>query len=136
MPKKHTMRKVGNTLQPTNRRDAEWLDGIKDGSLVLIEAKRPRNLKHHCKLFALLHLVCEATDWKEDALLDAIKIELGYCKDRPILGTEYTWRKPKSIAFESMGQDEFEKFYEGAISVMIAHLGIDYEELRNELAKA
>lgn len=133
---KHTWQKtiINGTpcLVPACRDAEEWLSKTKLHQGVLIEPRRPRNIQHHRKLFALLNLA--ADNWPEattvEALLGAIKIATGHCE---IIKTQTgAWKIPKSINFESVDQDQFEPFYEQAIQIISKVLGVDVETLETE----
>ncbi len=100
------------------------LDTMKEGSWLRIEWARPRNPKHHRKLFALLHLIVENSetyDTIEKALV-AVKLMAGYCDVHVCPKTNKFVQIPKSIAFESMGQDEFEVFYSAALDGVLKYV--------------
>lgn len=133
---KHTWKKmiVNGTvcLVPDCHDAAEWLKKTKLNQGVLIDPKRPRNIQHHKKLFALLNLAVD--NWPQptttDALLGAIKLKTGHYTE--IQTREGIMKIPKSINFESMGQDAFEPFYQNAITLISAVLGVDAETLNQE----
>lgn len=93
----------------------------KIGQRVELKSRRPRNPGHHRKLFALLGLLADNREEfanTDDALL-GLKAVLGHG----------SWKKlhpkaerevfvPDSIAFENMGQDEFNAFYDLAIAAV------------------
>jgi hypothetical protein len=62
----------------------------KPGELLIVEARRPRNILHHRKLFALLNLVVDNTDRYPDVetLLFALKIATGHCEVFPRRGRQ------------------------------------------------
>ena len=100
------------------------LETTKPGTYLRIESTRPRNGAHHKKLFALLQLVAENSetyDTVEKALV-AIKLVSGYTDPfiDPISGK--LTQMPKSIAYESMDQDEFDKFYQAAIDGVLSYI--------------
>lgn len=100
------------------------LDLMPVGAWVRVEWARPRHGKHHRKLFALLAMVVdnsEIYDTTEKALI-AIKLVTGYAE--PVIDprTGELAQVPKSIAYESMAQDEFEIFYQAAIDGVIRHI--------------
>lgn len=93
------------------------LDRTKPGRYVSLEWSSPRSGKHHRKLFALIALIVENSeiyDTMERALI-AIKLAAGYFDLHvdPVTGS--LEKIPRSISFESMEQDVFNKFYEDAI---------------------
>jgi len=117
--------------------DAEtWLSKTKLGQGVLIDPRRPRNINHHRKLFALLTIAVE--NWPieitKEALLGLIKLKTGHAD--PIKSADgMIYHIPKSINFESMGQDEFNPFYESALNLIALALGVDAETLDSERAR-
>jgi len=111
-----------------------WLGKTKLNQGVMIEPRRPRNLQHHKKLFALLKIAVD--NWPGDepttieGLLGAIKISGGHYD--VVQTKKGVWKIPKSINFESMDQKEFEPFYEHAILVISRVLGVPPEDLERE----
>tara|TARA_R110000824_G_scaffold132271_10_gene294689 strand:- start:2106 stop:2522 length:417 start_codon:yes stop_codon:yes gene_type:complete len=110
----------------------EWLKKTKLDQGVLIDPRRPRNIKHHRKLFALLNLAVD--NWPVDitthALLGLIKIRTGHAD--PVESAEGVVWIPRSINFESMDQTEFDPFYEKAIQLIALALGVDVADLERE----
>ena len=100
------------------------LEAMNVGDYLRIEAAKPRNGGHHKKLFALLKIVSENSetyDTTEKALV-AVKLVTGYCDPfvNPLTGE--LGQVPHSIAYESMDQDAFDKFYSAAIDGILAHI--------------
>lgn len=114
-------RKTAYGFVPVSSGARDFHAKTKMEQLVELKGRRPRNPKHHKKLFALLSILadnCEEFDSAEDALV-GIKAVLG----------RGTWKKlhrkaerevfrPESIAFDAMGQDEFEEFYTAAVAAV------------------
>ncbi|MBU3640000.1 DUF1367 family protein [Polynucleobacter sp. AP-RePozz3-80-G7] len=100
------------------------LETMKEGTWLRFEWSSPRNGKHHRKLMALLELIAENSevwDTKEKAL-HAVKLVAGHfdlCVN-PLTGE--IQQVTKSIDFESMDQEAFEKFYKAAIDGVIHNL--------------
>lgn len=99
---------------------AEAIAGIKAHETVTASIRRPRNGKHHRKLFALLKVVFDnqSTFATTEQLLDALKMATGYfdiCKT--VDGMPYA--RTKSISFASMCQSEFEEFYNKVVDVIV-----------------
>ncbi len=93
------------------------LERMKPGTWFRMEWAVPRHGPHHRKLFALLALVAdnsETYDTTEKALV-AIKLVTGYAD--PVIDprTGELTQVPQSIAYDSMDQDEFDRFYQAAI---------------------
>ena len=115
-----------SALVPSDSASLEALSNFKDGDIVSAVIKRPRNPKHHRKLFAMLQIVWEGTAVQDkypnkENLLDALKLALGYCEPVRLPNGECAV-KVKSIAFESMDQTAFEKFYDAAVDVILTQL--------------
>lgn len=131
------MRKmIGGRLEPIDDAGKDTLSKIGIGAVVSVEVKRPRNLQHFRKFWALASLIYEnQTRYRSpEELVDAIKVHIGHCVPMRLAnGTEV--RVPKSIAFHSMNQDEFDKFYERVIDVVVTEIipGLSREDLRAEL---
>lgn len=124
-----------NTLVPADFAAAEMLDGIPEGSEIIVKIRRPRNPACHRWFFALLRIVCENTGYlwyDEEDLLDALKRAVGHtehCLD--IDGGSY--EKPKSISFSAMTEDQFRVFKDKCLDVLATKvLGCSPEELMNE----
>ena len=96
----------------------------KAGQWIRIEWSAPRNGPQHRKLFALLNLIAENSetlDTTEKALY-ALKLVLGHCDPmvHPITGEIFPF--PRSIAYENLEQDDFDKFYAEAMDAIGEHL--------------
>ena len=134
---KHTWKKMilaGSACLVPNCIDAEnWLKKTKLEQGVLIDPRRPRNLQHHKKFFALVGLAVD--NWPEEMtvlrLVGLIKIKTGYADPvQDAAGVIHFI--PRSINFESMDQDEFNPFYEKATQLIALALGVDVDTLDKE----
>ena len=106
--------KHGSSLVAEDADSLDALAKIKDGSLVLVEVRRKRNLKHNRLYFALIRLVHENMEDRQyptpETLHEAIKVACG-------VRTEFTLPNgtvgfiPGSIKFSEMTQDDFDRFY-------------------------
>ncbi len=133
MPKL-VLRKHLGSLRPADEQSEDWLRKIANGEYIMVEARKPRNIQHHRKLFALLNLVCENIDqpMTTEMLLGIIKLRTGYCDVMQTAKGEVAL--PKSIAFESMDQMQFSKFYDAAVRFIIEEiLPVSRAELENEV---
>lgn len=103
------------------------------GQVVILTGRRPRNPQHHRKLFALLGLIVDNTEFfanTDDALI-ALKAALGRGRWVRLAGASREIFYPDSIAFDAMAQDEFETFYEAAVSAVRRWwLPVNDDELR------
>ena len=129
-------RKEFARLIPCDDAASAALAKIKHGDAVQVEIKRPRNIWHHRKFFALLNLVFENQDKYEEPehLLAALKASVGHCdflpgKDGMLVAV------PKSIAFHKMDQTAFNEFYDRCVDKIARHFlpGVDSEALRREV---
>lgn len=129
-----------NCLVPSDQQSQGYFHGtLRKGDIVAATIRRPRNVKHHRKLFALLSLVWENTSLQDrfptkDNLLDALKHELGYVETFATVNGDILF-KPKSIAFESMAQDKFEEFYDAAVEIIVTQLvpGLNRRDLERQV---
>ncbi len=100
------------------------LETMKPGTWLRCEWSTPRNGRHHRKLMALLNLVSENSetyDTVEKALI-AVKLVTGHFEPCIHPETGELIQIPKSISYEAMGQEDFEKFYESAIDGVLNHI--------------
>lgn len=97
---------------------------LKTGTFLRMEWAKPRNGKHHRKLFALLTLVAENSETYNttEKALTAVKLVAGYFEwcVHPITGE--LSQIPQSISFDAMKQPAFDKFYSAAIDGVIQHI--------------
>ncbi len=129
--KKVTSNSGAAGLLPLDRRAQEFISRTKDGQQVLMSGRRPRNLKHHNKFFAMLDMVAEncSTPVSPDELLEVIKLGVGHVKrvKMPFGIVEYA----ASIDFASMDQLQFDRFWDLAIPYICIEIipGMVPEEL-------
>lgn len=100
------------------------LETMKPGTWLRMEWAVPRNGPHHRKLFALLTLVAnnsETYDTTKKSLV-GVKLASGYVDHVVDPRTGEITQVPQSIAFDSMEQDEFDKFYEAAIDGVLRYI--------------
>ena len=113
------LEKHGGVLIPSLPEDELALERIKRGQIVETELKRPRNAKFHKKYFALLGIVLENTKYDtNEQLLHLIKLKLGHYET--IINTNgKVIYIPKSISFSSMYDDDFNKFYNNTVNIVL-----------------
>lgn len=129
-------RGLGHSLHPADPESEAEIGKLGRGEVLRFTARRPRNLGHHRKFFALLQLVYENQEQYADReeLRRALLIEAGHFDDVRLLdGT--TVRTAKSISFSAMDQSAFEAVYDGVLAVVLAKVlpGIGREELEQEV---
>ena len=138
---KFSMVKDGNRFVSADEMTDDAMKAIKNGAEVIVTVNRPRNPKHHRLFWAMLNKVVEQLDENQrllyptpESLLAGVKIALGYYDmvrsldgmPLPVL---------KSTNFESMSQDEFRRFFNQAMDLILDRLlPVDEEDLRREIA--
>lgn len=116
----HHVVKTLRGWEPKSQAAREFHAATKLGQTVAMSARRPRNPKHHAKLFALLGVVVDNTDLfanTDDALI-GLKAITGHGRWERIAGTTRDIFYPASIAFDAMAQDKFEAFYDAAVAAV------------------
>lgn len=106
----------GNTAVPADARSLEFLHAIKDGAEFIAETRGARNPRQLAMWWVLAGMLAENHhhyDTKESAS-DGLKLAI-HCVEHFIdhTGKLHFW--PRSIAFESMTQEEFNPFFKRAI---------------------
>lgn len=120
---------------PADIMSEDAMNKVPIGATVMLTMRRPRNPRHHRKLFALMHVVLEQTDrWADSTvLLEDLKLATGLFETRVSALSGMPYPVPASISFAAMAQDRFEAWYEKAIRVLSEHLGTDVETLSREV---
>lgn len=135
------MRRGLKGLEPLDDSGLEVLRRLKQGDVIKAEITKPRNIRHHRKLFALLNLVWSSCgDWPsvEDLLTELKKRmglydECGEIVDRAT-GQVFKVVKLRSISFSAMDQSEFDTFFEKAIRTLCQMVGgLEENVLRDEV---
>jgi len=127
------------TLRPVDDAGTDALRKIGNGELVMIEMKRPRNVKHHRMFWALMTLVHENMDGDRyptvEDLVAAIKIAAGL-RTRIELPNGDVGFIPGSIAFSKMDQTAFDAFYDRTCDLIAKHFlpGVTSAELKREVS--
>ena len=106
---------------------------LKLGEIYEVEIKKKRNYQFHKKYFALLNLCFENQEVFEsiEDLRYFLTMKAGYYKQVDTgNGTMFI---PKSISFSSMDEIEFEQLYQNTITVICKFIGIEKEDLLNEI---
>lgn len=125
-------------LRPVDDAGREAFQKLGSGELVMVEMKRPRNIRHHRLYWALIGLVWQNIDQERyptaDDLHAAIKIAAGL-RTRIVLPDGTVGFIPGSIAFHKMEQAAFNAFFDRVCDLVAAHFlpGVTSEELRAEV---
>ena len=124
------VKRTWSILQPDDELSEEAIRQIRPGQVVRNSWTRPRKIRFHRKIIALLKSVFELQDFFDD--FDVFRfwiiMKAGYFdviatpKGKVIF-------KPKSISFASMDEDEFEKLYSKILDVSIKQFGITKENI-------
>lgn len=129
----------GAVLWPADDDGRAMLRAMPATKEVMVHLHAPRNPRHHRLLFALLRMVIDGGAWEgdEESLLDAIKMETRLVRPVARINGEIVL-VPRSIAFESMDQEHFNRWFERAVFVIASTLlgGMDWEELRDQVIEA
>jgi hypothetical protein len=128
--------KVPGGFRPADPRAEDTLKGIRAGEIVKAQVSRPRNPQQHRLFWAFLTLVQQNTDrWPTpEALLQAIKIHLGHFDSVEMVDGRVV-PHPRSISFGSMPQDDFRRFMNDAIDLVVTRIipGLDRADLEREI---
>lgn len=130
------MQKNLGALRPVDEAGEQALQKIKNGAVLMIEAKQPRNGSHHKLYFALVNIVFQNQEIYEtpEQLHNALKIAAGIYE--PLTMPNGTVHKiPGSIAFNRMDQVAFSAFYDKVCDLIAEHFipGISSEDLKREV---
>ena len=134
---KIAMTKRGGVLIAADDEARAVLDRIKDAVDIMVEVRRPRNVRQHRLFFALLNLLVENSDDFDNVeqALTAVKIGIGEAD--PIIDgrTGKTFWTVRSIAFESCDQDRFTRIFDRALFLICQRWlgGMEMDELRAEV---
>lgn len=106
------------------------LETIKPGSYLRLEFSSPRNGAHHRKFFALLQAIaeCHETYNTVEKALVAVKMMTGYVDSSVHPMTGELVMIPMSISFDSMGQEDFNVFYNQAVDMVLKHVLTDMDD--------
>ena len=124
----------GTHLVPSDRAAEEMVLALPEGKPVLMDMRRARSPKNHAHLFALLKVACEQLEGYPDTetLLDALKLATHLTRPVQMPDGRIVWI-PKSINWASMPEDEFQRWKARAMFVLGQLLGIDPQELLEEV---
>ena len=121
---KVSIQKVDGALYPVGEYSIEELAHLKNGTEYVIDIKMNRNPKFHRKAFALLNVIYSNQDGFESFELFRawITMKAGYVVSG-VAPNGTTLFIPRSLAFEKMAQDIFEKWYQNVITVAVKEYG-------------
>lgn len=112
--------KLGRNLVAADEEAEDAIARIAHGEALLIDIRRPRNLKFHRKYWALIATVFDNQERypTREHLHVAVKLAAGWF-DSMVLEDGRLVYVPRSISFAAMDEDEFTKFYSEAVGAII-----------------
>jgi len=123
------------------KRYCAWVEGLEPGEFFTLVYKQPRNLRFHRKFFAMLNHSFEHWEPEQGRKRFTYKGRAitkdfdQFRKDILILAGFYEARydlkgrvelQAKSIAFDKMEEDEFERVYEAVLKVLLEQVLTNY----------
>lgn len=130
------MRRHGDKLVPVAEWERERLMEIPEGRDLTVKVSRTRSPKQHRLFWALMQLVVKNHPYyvRAEQLVEWLKVRLGYVEE-VMFHDGQLLTKVSSISFGTMGQDEFQKFFNLALDVITVEVlpGTDREDLLREL---
>lgn len=133
-------RKVGRSLVPVDDEGHDALAKVKDGRDVKVEFTLSRNLRHHRLAFAIFNFMkmhCPNMEKRStEQIKTMVKLATGFVETYIDVDTGKTVCVPRSIAYESMDQLEFNAFFDAAVNVIVNRWmapGTTSEEVRREI---
>ncbi len=131
--------KINGALVPMDADGREFMAALIEGKRVMVSVHVARNVRHHRLLFGLMKMLTDGGAWQGNAedLLDYLKIAARLVKT--VVGADgQVYHVPQSIAFESMDQVAFNRFFERAVYVVCERLlpAQNWEALRDEIIEA
>lgn len=137
MPSFCTFVRTEQGLMPSNHDAEEEYKKLKMDEQVHVVIKKPRNLSHHRKWWALISLIHENQTRYEtkEQLVAALKFYLGHVDTFLLRDGSTTGFLPKSISFAKMSQEEFGQFYDRTLDFVCEKVvpGLDKEATRSEV---
>lgn len=125
------------TLRPIDQAGEDAFKKIKNGAIVSVEVKAPRNVGHHRKFFAMLNIVFQNQDYYKspESLLGACKLATGHVEI--VRSKRGEIAIPLSISFAKMDQAAFDEFYSRAIDWVVSDVipGLSKQDLDTEVAE-
>ena len=134
--------KRGLAAVPVNAEALDFLNGHEDGDKFLLEGRNPRNLEQLQLFWSLMQVIADndaaystryQVRWDIFSLLEERAERPGYFME--------TWRdrwgnarsQPRSIAFESMAQTEFNSLFQRCLDIAVEWSGSRKKEIEAEV---
>lgn len=108
------------------------------GEIIRVEYSRPRNIRFHRKMFALMQVGFQNQEFYAtfEQFRTAMLIGLGWCETFIRQNGEVLYI-PKSLSFANMDEVQFEKVYNDVLDYLIREMvpNADPRQLSNEASK-
>lgn len=130
------MRRKGNTLVPVSPYDEETLGEVAQDKDLTVKITRNRSWRQNRLYHALVQKVAENhPHYRSSKPLEMwLKLRMGYVDD-VLLHDGQVMPILSSTSFASMGQDEFQKFFNEALTILVEEVlpGVDRDDLIKEV---
>jgi hypothetical protein len=130
----------GDTFKPLSEQDWEKTKRVKDGQIIEVDYKKPRNPLFHNKFMSMIRVVYNNQEQYDtiEGVLNVFKVQLGHCDTMMYRDMEI--RIPRSISFGSMDELEFSEFYDRAVDFALSRFlptvtRAELEEYASEIAR-
>ena len=123
------VRRSGDKLVPITEWDREQILEIPEGKDLSIKVSRTRSARQHRLFWSLMQIVVDnhPVYLRPEQLVEWLKLRLGYVEEVMFHNGEMM-TKLSSISFSSMGQAEFQEFFNKALYVIATEVSQTSEE--------
>jgi len=123
------VRRSGDKLVPITEWDREQLLDVPEGKDLSIKLSRTRSARQHRLFWSLMQIVVDNHPYylRPEQLVEWLKLRLGYVEEIMFHNGEMM-TKLSSISFTSMGQIEFQEFFNKALYVIATEVALTSEE--------
>ena len=129
------VRRSGDKLVPITEWDREQLLDVPEGKDLSIKLTRTRSAKQHRLFWSLMQIVVDNHPYylRPEQMVEWLKLRLGYVEEVMFHNGDMM-TKLSSISFSSMGQSEFQDFFNKSLYVITTEVTpISRQELISEL---
>lgn len=109
--------RADDSLLPIDDRGREIIGKLNGGDKVLVHIHRARYPEHHRLAWKVFSVIGEAIGKPAEWVLSSLKVRTGRFDFIELLGGIISVH-PHSIRFESMSQDEFQKFWNDCLPII------------------
>lgn len=123
------VRRNGDKLVPITEWDREQLLDVPEGKDLSIKLSRTRSARQHRLFWSLMQIVVDNHPYylRPEQLVEWLKLRLGYVEEIMFHNGDMM-TKLSSISFTSMGQIEFQEFFNKALYVIATEVALTSEE--------